>query len=165
MQTLDELITPLPANDRQALVWFQEHQGKEISWPQPLANGLFLVNKAKGIHKPKGWRYALSVRQTIDGPYSDLDPERLANGGWNYRYFQEGMNPSDRDHYFTDQALMACMTDVVPIGVLRQTRGRPDPRYTVLGLALVRDWKEQIFRSRRSCKAPASRQRLSEETN
>ncbi len=145
MKTLEELISPLSADHQQALLWFQSHRDEEISWPEPLSNGLFLVNRAKGIHKPSGWRHALSVRQVISGPYADLDPEKRADGSWTYRYFQEGKNPADRDRYFTNRALLACLDDGVPIGVLRQTHGKPNARYNVLGLALVRDWDDGYF--------------------
>ena len=40
---------------------------------------------------------------------------------------------------------MKCYTDGVPVGVLRQTRGKPTPRYRVLGLAMVAGWEEGYF--------------------
>lgn len=144
-QTLQEAISPLTADHRQALLWFHERRGQKIGWPQPLPNGLFLVNRAKGIHKPGGWRHALSVRQAIGSPYADLDPEQRADGNWTYRYFQEGKDPADRDRYFTNRALLACRDDAIPVGVLRQTRSKPNVRYDVLGLALVRDWHDGYF--------------------
>jgi hypothetical protein len=145
MNALQEIISPLPADHQKALLWFQFHRDKEVGWPEPLPNGLFLVNRAKGIHKPSGWRHALSIRQVLSGPYADLDPENHADGSWTYRYFQEGNDPADRDRYFTNRALLACRDDRVPIGVLRQTRGKPNVRYLVLGLALVRDWHNGYF--------------------
>lgn len=54
---------------RAALEWFDERTGQEIGWPEPL-DGLFLLNKAKGIHKPSGWQHALSIRQSLDSPYA-----------------------------------------------------------------------------------------------
>lgn len=145
MQTLHELVSPLAAEHRQALLWFHSHEGMEVDWPAPLPNGVFLVNRAKGIHKPSGWRYALSVRQVLSGPYADLEPAKRADGSWTYKYFQEGQDPADRDRYFTNRALIACQNDVIPVGVLRQTRGKPNVKYNVLGLALVRDWQDGYF--------------------
>jgi hypothetical protein len=132
------------AHDR-ALDWFREQHGKRISWPSPLPDGTFLVNKAKGIHKPRGWKYALSVRQVLEGPYSDRDPERASDGSWSYRYYQEGQRPEDRDRYFTNKALLANLADGVPVGVLRQASLKPNPQYEVLGLATVVDWKDGYF--------------------
>src|SRR5205823_2979542 len=50
-----------------------------------------------------------------------------------FRYSQEG---KEQD-YFTNRALEACRLDRIPIGVLWQTKARPNTRYKVLGIALV----------------------------
>lgn len=136
----------LTQGHRDALRWFDERTGKEISWPPPMPDGTHLVNRPKGIHKPSGWRHALSIRETFSSPYGDRDPVRRGDGGWTYDYFQEGAKPEERDNYFTNRALMACRRDGVPVAVLRQTRTRPNARYLVLGLALVRDWQDGYFR-------------------
>ena len=99
-----------------------------------------MATKAKGIYKP-GWTpYALSVRQTLDGTYADRDPVRRPDGTWSYLYHQEGHDPNDRDAFYTNGGLMACQRDGVPVGVMRQTRGKPGVRYEVLGLARVAGW-------------------------
>lgn len=110
-----------------------------MGWPTPL-NGLFLANKAKGIHKPAGWEHALSVRLTLDGPYPD-DHYSLDGGEWELQYSQEG---SDGD-YFTNKALLACMRDQIPIGVLKQTKSKPHSQYLVLGLGMVKDFTNGKF--------------------
>ena len=145
MSLFRELLLPLSSDHNIALQWFRDRQGQESDWPKPLPGGLHLVTAAKGIHKPKGWRYALSVRQTVGSTYADLDPEENSDGSWKYRYFQEGKNPAHRDRYFTNRGLIACMEDAVPIGVLRQTRPSPNPRYKVLGVALVHGWDSGYF--------------------
>ena len=66
--------------------------------PEPL-DGLFLVNRPKGIHKPEGWVHALSVRQALKGPYPDKPVSGSLEDGWTYDYFQEGQRPEDRDKY------------------------------------------------------------------
>jgi putative restriction endonuclease len=140
-----QLIAPLSSDHQQALRWFRDRQGQEIDWPRPLPDGLHLVTAAKGILKPKGWRYTLSVRQALGSTYADHDPEEKSDGSWRYRYFQEGRNPAHRDRYFTNRGLIACMEDAVPVGVLRQTRPSPGPRYKVLGVALVHGWDNGYF--------------------
>lgn len=130
---------------RLALEWFHLRRGEEITWPEPLPDGTFLVNRAKGIHKPRGWRYALSVREVVNGPYADAEPELRNDGSWGYRYLQEGRDPGDRDRYFTNRGLMACMDDGVPVGVLRQVSSRPKSRYVVLGLGRVTSWDKGWF--------------------
>ena len=75
---------------RSALEWFRAHEGRQVRWPTPLPDGTFLCNKAKGIHKPNRWKYALSIRQTLEGPYTDRNPEIASDGTRSYRYHQEG---------------------------------------------------------------------------
>lgn len=144
--SLDSLIHGLSPSHQTALLWFQQHQGQDVRWPQPMSDGTFLVNKAKGIHKPADLKYALSVRQSLNGPYADRDPVVHPDGSWTYQYFQEQPDPAKRDTMFTNVALLECQKDGVPIGVLRQVKAKPDPRYRVMGLALVREWKDGYFR-------------------
>lgn len=126
---------------RTALEWFHLRQGQEIGWPEPLGDGTFLVNRAKGIHKPEGWEHALSIRQTLNSPYADEDIVFLPDGSWVYRYAQEGKDPD----YFTNKALRYCYQTKVPIGVLRQISAAPRSIYKVIGLALVTGFKSGIF--------------------
>lgn len=64
----------LPEAHREALQWFHEHRDQEVAWPSPRPSGIFLVNRAKGIHKPVGSAYALSVRESLGAPYQDRAP-------------------------------------------------------------------------------------------
>lgn len=75
-QRLDELIARLPERHRIALEWFATRAGTEHPWPNPLPNGTLLASKAKGIFKPRWTKYALSVRQSLGGPYPDREPVR-----------------------------------------------------------------------------------------
>ena len=140
------LDTLAPAH-QQALAWFQDRAGQEIGWPEPL-DGLFLLNKAKGIHKPAGWAHALSVRQCLGGPYADRNVVALPGGIWIYEYYQEGADPAARDSNFTNRALMRNLEDGVPVAVLRQVKAKRSPRYEVLGLAQVESWEAGYFRLR-----------------
>lgn len=148
MERLQELFRPLSDRHQQALQWFANHMGTDQPWPEPIPHPegeTFLATKAKGIYKPNWTRYALSVRQTLGGPYPDRDPVLRDDGTWLYSYFQENENPSARDQEFTNLGLMACLRDKVPIGVLRQTQAKPTVRYRVLGLALVSGWDAGYF--------------------
>lgn len=77
---------PLVAGERHlsALGWFQTQAGNEIPWPEPFG-GMFLVNKAKGIHKPAELGHALSIRQSLSGPYEDAIKLK-GNGSWSLDY-------------------------------------------------------------------------------
>lgn len=145
MSELDDRLSGLEPAHQRALRWFWERRGEEIPWPKPLEPGLFLMNKAKGMQKPKGWRYVLSARESLDGPYADREPVERPDGSWSYQYFQEGFDPTRRDRDFTNRGLLACAEDGVPIAVVRQTKRRPNPRYKVLGLATVGEWRDGYF--------------------
>jgi|GEM_PF-5192840 len=134
--TVQPLLTP---THQGALEWFSSHAGQEVGWPAPI-EGMFLANKAKGIHKPAGLKYALSIRQSLTGPYQDI-VQYQSDGSWQLDYAQEGENPE----YFTNVSLNACMKDCVPIGVMLQVRTKPNSRYKVLGLGQVVNWQAGIF--------------------
>ena len=138
-------VALLPPEHKAALEWFRIFKGRRIPWPDPI-NSLFLVNRAKGIHKPEGWQYALSVRQTLGSPYADGNFESLAGQRWSYNYAQEGVDPTKRDDRFTNRALMRNIADAVPVGVLRQLATAPTPLYEVEGVAAVVGWENGYFR-------------------
>ncbi len=142
---LAQALSRLDPKHRTALEWFVSKAGKDVPWPEPLGDGTLLATRAKGIYKPEWSEYALSVRQTIDSPYADRDPERRDDGTWTYVYHQEGTEAAFRGDLFTNRALLACLKDKVPVGVLRQLTERPNPTYNVLGLALVARWDDGFF--------------------
>ncbi|MEH6699118.1 MAG: hypothetical protein V7672_10495 [Brevundimonas sp.] len=92
MSALEIKFSELEAPHREALEWFNSRRGEDIRWPAPL-NGVHLVNPQTGIQKPKGWIYALSIRETLNSPYDDHDPVAAPDGSWTYRYFQERADP------------------------------------------------------------------------
>lgn len=144
MSALSSRLASLSSEHRDALLWFWKRRDDVIDWPETL-DGLFLVQRAKGIHKPKGWTYALSVRQTLNSPYADKSPLRAADDSWTYEYYQEGHSVEDRDKHATNRSLIDCSEDDVPVAVLFQERAKPTARYRVLGLAKVMGWKGGYF--------------------
>lgn len=147
MSKLSAALAKLTPQHRSALEWFWERRGELIPWPEPI-DGLYLVNRPKGIHKPAGWIHALSVRQALKGPYPDKPPTGSLEAGWTYDYFQEGQDPGDRDRYAGNRGLMACWADGVPVAVLIQESPKPGVRYRVWGLAEVSGFEEGYFRLR-----------------
>lgn len=93
---------------------------------------MFLVNKAKGIQKPAQLQYALSVRQSLSGPYGDK-LHWSPDGSWYLNYDYESADPQ----LFTNRGLKACMLDSVPVGVLVQVSEKPTARYKIVGLGAV----------------------------
>ena len=145
MFDVNETIGQLSNRHQSALRWFMDHREEERAWPGSMPDGTLLVNKAKGIYKPRWTNYALSVRESLGGSYSDRDPEIRSDGTWSYLYFQENPDPSQRDSQYTNRGMVDCMRDSVPVGVIRQVSGRPSPTYRILGLALVAEWEAGYF--------------------
>jgi putative restriction endonuclease len=146
--SLGQALGRAEGEHRIALEWFRENAGRRVPWSEitdDTAIGARIATQAKGIYKPEGIDFALSVRQTLNSPYADLAVERRPNGGWVYPYYQEGQDPSERDRAFTNRGLMKCMQDQVPVGVLIQHNAKPNVHYDVLGLALVSDWQDGYF--------------------
>lgn len=147
MDQLNEVLEKLETRHRLALKWFADHAGAEHGWPKPLSlpDETLLASKAKGIYKPQWSPYALSVRESLGGPYPDRMPVLRQDGTWFYSYFQENIDPGARDLEYTNRALLECWRDKVPIGVIRQTKGKPRVRYHILGLALIGNWEGGYF--------------------
>jgi hypothetical protein len=131
---------------RQRLAWFEEHEGEVSPFPAPLRNGLLLATRAKGIYKPRDLPYALSVRINLDSPYPDGKVLRRADGSWSLAYHQENRNPANRDAEYTNRGLMRCISDRIPIGVLRERKAiGGGSEYDVLGLAIPVRWYDGYF--------------------
>jgi hypothetical protein len=148
MVGLNEAIGKTEGDHRTALQWFVDHTGEDASWSAMQdfsTKTVRLVNQAKGIYKPAGSDYALSVRQTLNGPYADKPVNVREDGTWQFLYFQENANPAYRDTEATNRGLMRCYEDGIPIGVLLQTKPKPGATYRILGLALVADWQDGYF--------------------
>jgi hypothetical protein len=140
------LLARISPEHRRRLAWFEEHAGQVSSFPEPLEGGLRLVAMPKGIYKPRGLEYALSVRINLGSLYADGVPVPAAGGGWLLSYHQENADPADRDREYTNRGLMRCINDRVPVGVLleRAPSGRRS-QYEVLGLALPVRWSDGYF--------------------
>jgi len=143
---LSDLLLNLPDRHRAALAWFEENAGATVPWPRPLSDGTLLVAKAKGIYKPNWSKYALSVRHSLNSPYPDGPVLKQPDGLWTLDYHTEGFDPFEAKSLFTNEGLINCWKDVVPVGVIDQVKEKPNPRYRVLGLALVADMSDTHFR-------------------
>src|SRR5688572_8415087 len=107
MENFSTILQTLSARHQAALTWFADHRGRQERWPSPLNDGTLLVSKAKGIYKPEWMDYALSIRQSLDGPYPDRDPIYRSDGTWVYQYFQENDDIESRDKEYTNRGLVA----------------------------------------------------------
>ena len=145
MPILDETLATLPRQHREALRWFIDRAGTVQPWPGPLPDGTLLAARRKGIYKPAWSSYALSVRQNLGGPYPDYAPQLSPDGSWIYRYFQETKDLAAGPREFTNRGLIKCMSDGVPVGVMRQTASSPLSRYRILGVASVVGYQDGYF--------------------
>lgn len=136
----------LTESHRRRLAWFADRAGELTGFPGQMEDGSYLVSTPKGIYKPKDLEYALSVRTNRDSSYVDGKVNEREDGSWYFAYHQEGADPQRRDREFTNRALIACIRDEVPVGVLAQEhfeKGRS--QYRVLGLAVPVDWQNGYF--------------------
>ncbi len=101
-------------------------------------------NLVRGIYKPSGCDLAISIRQTLTGPYQDaLNYKSPSN--WSLDYVQQAKGASGWDNL----ALERCV-ERAPVGVIVQESSkasRPGSRYKVWGLGKVNayDKKTGIF--------------------
>jgi len=137
----------LEARHLQALRWFEEHAGQEFSHrPFDVGLAIKVSSLQKGIWKPAGIPYAVSVVQTHKGVYDDQDPIVFEDHSWKYFYHQQGKSAEDLSNpqgIFANAALFECMRDHVPVGVIiPAVDGRA---YQVLGLAMVEGYSQGFF--------------------
>lgn len=137
----------LEASHQDALLWFERHAGFEFA-QRPFDVGLpiKITSLQKGIWKPAGTPYAVSVVQTHKGIYDDQDPLYFDDATWKYFYHQQGKTAEDyRDpnRLYANTALFACMKDRVPVGVI--IPAEDGQGYQVLGLAMVEGYSHGYF--------------------
>ena len=145
MFDIEKTLSKVADRHQVALQWFATYAGQERPWPGTLSDGTFLASRAKGIYKPSWTKYALSVRHSLRGPYSDRDHKLRSDGTWSYDYFQENTDSAQRDSEYANLGLVRCMEDGVPVGVFRQVARGPAARYQILGLAAVVGWEAGYF--------------------
>lgn len=121
----------------QQIQWFRDNQGTETAFPEALNNGEFLATRAKGIYKPAGSQFALSVRTQLNSKYNDGIFVSIFEQGWAFAYHQETDSRLGSD-LFTNKALEQNILHHVPVGVLEELDNPKEPKksYFVHGLAM-----------------------------
>lgn len=135
----------LPAYD-----WFMVHEGADPIRRPTRQSGLApdlsisLVAGMRGIHKPAGFDYALSVTDSGNSFYSDHVIEQ-DDGTWLFNYRAQEMNEGSTKTYDTyNEALRKCMRDGLPVGVLIKAEGSSS-LYQCKGLAFVESYEKGVF--------------------
>lgn len=144
MSALRDRLGTLTSAHRAALEWFDDHRGIEVPTPKSVEG--VSVFSPKGIHVPKAWKYAISVRQSLGGQYDDRDPVSSPDGSWTYRYYQERHDPEEAARAPANRALFANRDDDVPVAVMIQVRRKPTVLYRIMGLARVTGFADGHFR-------------------
>lgn len=131
------------------LRWFKDHAYAELApCPSDVGLSLRVALPRRGIWKPSGLQYAVSVVKSPRGPHEDQDPIRDTNDGtWEYYYHQEGTSAADihdPESLYTNRGLFRCLRDRVPVGVVIPSANGCG--YQVLGLAFVEGFSQGFFR-------------------
>ena len=131
----------LEAEHQIDLRWFLSHRGVVQGFPERLDSSDYLANSYQGIYRPHGYKYALSIRVSLDSPYRHGHFFSLRNDGWVFAYHPE-MSEKDLqnlDQSWTILRISECQDNRVPLGILRQT-GMSDKgksQYEIMGLGIV----------------------------
>ena len=139
-------MVELEPDHQRRLQWFNEQIGRHDSWPDPFAaEKLPILTRAKGIYKPAGIDYALSIRISAKG-YSNTGPDYFPDNSWRIVYHQEvRIRKPNPERYATNAGLQKCMRDQVPVGVVKQISDASGNGYLVIGLRLVTDYENDFF--------------------
>jgi hypothetical protein len=128
---------------RDALCWFAINKNNtinyiDVSGEKQFNNGkIYLFNSAKGIHKPRSESYVLSIKVLLDSSYNDKIEEK--EGSWDLKYHKEDGNE------WTNEGLIKCMENKVPIGLFYQIKSPPAPIYRVYGLGIIHSYDGTYF--------------------
>jgi HNH endonuclease len=91
-------------------------------------------NLVRGIYKPAGCELALSILQTLTGPYADsLNQDQ--HGGWNLDYSQQSMGGT----WWDNTSLQRCIGGP-PVAVIAQVstkKSQGGSKYKIIGLGRV----------------------------
>lgn len=143
MSALSDRLGTLPSAHQAVLEWFDDRRGMEVPTPKSV-EGVSTFSP-KGIHVPKAWKHAISVRQSLGGQYDDRDPVSSSDGSWTYRYYQERHDPEEAARAPANRALFANRDDDVPVAVMIQVRRKPTVLYRIMGLARVTGFADGYF--------------------
>lgn len=120
--------------------WFLDHEGElgPRPWKEHAPENMPITLVAqRGIHKPGGQGYAISI--TIANPmiYGSDAVHPLEDGTWIINYSEHHHNTGKKPgspRY--NQALINCLEDGIPVGVFYKTCGE----YQCLGLAFIESY-------------------------
>lgn len=135
--SLERALNKVPNGYRQAYDWFMSH--RDIVGPRPYGRNApegmpVKLTAQRGIHKPSGMRYALSITSSNSKTYSGDHLHELEDGTWLLQYCAHRRNSGKSEgSQEYNNSLKLCLRDGIPVGVfIKQTTG-----FRCLGLAFV----------------------------
>lgn len=132
-----------PAEYAPAYDWFLGHEDSVGPLPYGSDSPRNIPVKLaaqRGIHKPGGYPYALSVKSTGVSTYSDDSLYELEDGTWILRYCAHRRNSGEKEgspEY--NRSLRACLHNGLPVGVFVKV----DRGYLCRGLAYVESYDDK----------------------
>lgn len=146
--SLSDACSRVPPAFRNAYTWFEKNENRVFD-PLPLGNlrpaevEIPIARLQGGIHKPAKENYALSIKVSKNGVYTDriFDQD---DGTWVLWYCEQqkgfASEATSKDTY--NQALLNCLRDGIPVGVfIRATND--GTAFICKGLAFVEEYDLQ----------------------
>ena len=141
--TFSELIQNLEREHKKNIKWFWDNRGKTMKWSDieasSVANGKF-ARVLKGIYRPKGKDYVLSIKNLIGSEYNSRESIAVYEddrGGW---YFEYPAEENPQGFLATNNGpLMYTSENEFPVGFIYQIQKKPkEVLYKIYGPCLVR---------------------------
>jgi hypothetical protein len=133
-----ELIEKLDDFHQKQLMWAHQNKGNIVPFTQ--IQKLKFVIQHKGIYKPKGWKYAISVSKRLGSNYEDGEVTYDSTGAWKVNY-----KPESNLSEFTNKALIKNQRDLVPLVFFDQVSKKPQKStYKIVGTCLPQFEKKYI---------------------
>jgi len=139
MMVLETILARLEPEHARALEWFVDHEGEVGPRPwrrdgKSSVRGISIpLTAERGIHKPKGMQWALSIAAAKKSVYLDGKPERVDQETWVLPYSEHAGADGAGYESRWNRALLKNMEDRIPVGVFVQASGSS---YRNLGLAV-----------------------------
>lgn len=136
----ERAISIAPAAYQRAYQWFLDHENEcgPRPWRENTPNDVPITLVAqRGIHKPSGQRYAISVTVANSSLYGEDSIHQLDDNTWVIRYCEHhrcsGAKPGSPIY---NKSLFSCLQDGIPVGVFYKLRSE----YQCLGLAFLESY-------------------------
>lgn len=135
--SLEDALSHTDDEYHKAYQWFLAHEGQFCARPfgknRPTGISISLAAQ-RGIHKPAGYSYAISVTSSDNATYAADEVSHLDDGTWLFEYCAHRRNAGEREGSpVYNRSLVKCLEAGLPVGVFVKVGGA----YRCLGLAFV----------------------------